>query len=149
MTSPGTFPWPSITHSSKRLSSAPPPLSEVKSSRPRISRQPVPPAGRRSITTTRSSVYGCSWLSRLVEFLLPPFSGMVRHHDDQRWQSPATKWRGFGMDRHRRIGEGRLLGPLVIAAVHVTPRVAADLEALNVRDSKKISDRMIKKLAVD
>src|SRR5438034_10523169 len=46
-------------------------------------------------------------------------------------------------------GKGDYFGPLVIAAVHVTPRVAADLEALNVRDSKKISDRMIKKLAVD
>ncbi len=46
-------------------------------------------------------------------------------------------------------GKGDYFGPLVIAAVHVTPRVAEDLEALNVRDSKKISDGMIKKLAVD
>jgi len=46
-------------------------------------------------------------------------------------------------------GKGDYFGPLVIAAVHVTPRVAADLEALNVRDSKKISDGMIKTLAVD
>jgi len=46
-------------------------------------------------------------------------------------------------------GKGDYFGPLVIAAVHVTPRAAADLEALNVRDSKKISDGMIKKLAVD
>ncbi len=46
-------------------------------------------------------------------------------------------------------GKGDYFGPLVIAAVHVTPRVAEDLEALNVRDSKKISDGMIKKLAGD
>src|SRR2546428_6301190 len=56
----------------------------------------------------------------------------------------ATGW--IGMDES---GKGDSFGPLVIAAVHVTPRAAADLEALNVRDSKKISDGMIKKLAVD
>src|SRR3989441_12684109 len=56
----------------------------------------------------------------------------------------ATGW--IGMDES---GKGDYFGPLVIAAVHVTPRAAADLEALNVRDSKKISDGMIKKLAVD
>jgi ribonuclease HIII len=46
-------------------------------------------------------------------------------------------------------GKGDYFGPLVIAAVHVTPRIAEDLEALNVRDSKKISDGMIKRLEVD
>ena len=56
----------------------------------------------------------------------------------------STGW--IGMDES---GKGDYFGPLVIAAVHVTPRAAADLEALNVRDSKKISDGMIKKLAVD
>ena len=56
----------------------------------------------------------------------------------------ATGW--IGIDES---GKGDYFGPLVIAAVHVTPRVAEDLEALNVRDSKKISDGMIKKLAVD
>ena len=46
-------------------------------------------------------------------------------------------------------GKGDYFGPLVIAAVHVTPRLEEDLLALNVRDSKKISDGMIKKLEVD
>jgi ribonuclease HIII len=46
-------------------------------------------------------------------------------------------------------GKGDYFGPLVIAAVHVTPRSADDLLALNVRDSKKISDGVVKTLAVD
>jgi ribonuclease HIII len=46
-------------------------------------------------------------------------------------------------------GKGDYFGPLVIAAVHVTPRLEEDLLALNVRDSKKISDGMIKTLEVD
>src|SRR5437899_1045941 len=46
-------------------------------------------------------------------------------------------------------GKGDYFGPLVIAAVHVTPRSADDLLALNVRDSKKISDGVIKTLEVD
>jgi ribonuclease HIII len=46
-------------------------------------------------------------------------------------------------------GKGDYFGPLVIAAVHVTPRIEEDLLALNVRDSKKISDGMIKTLEVD
>src|SRR2546426_7477252 len=62
-------------------------------------------------------------------------------------QSPGGGALGWiGIDES---GKGDYFGPLVIAAVHVTPRVAEDLEALNVRDSKKISDGMIKKLAVD
>lgn len=46
-------------------------------------------------------------------------------------------------------GKGDYFGPLVIAAVHVTPRLAEDLLALRVRDSKKIADSVILKLAVD
>jgi ribonuclease HIII len=46
-------------------------------------------------------------------------------------------------------GKGDYFGPLVIAAVHVTPRIAEDLLALNVRDSKKISDNVIRTLAED
>jgi len=46
-------------------------------------------------------------------------------------------------------GKGDYFGPLVIAAVHVTPRIAEDLLALNVRDSKKIADSVVKTLAVD
>ncbi len=46
-------------------------------------------------------------------------------------------------------GKGDYFGPLVIAAVHVTPRIAEDLLALNVRDSKKIADSVIRTLAVD
>ncbi len=56
----------------------------------------------------------------------------------------ASGW--IGIDES---GKGDYFGPLVIAAVHVTPRLEEDLLALNVRDSKKISDGMIKKLAVD
>jgi len=46
-------------------------------------------------------------------------------------------------------GKGDYFGPLVIAAVHVTPRLEKDLLALNVRDSKKIADSVIRKLEVD
>lgn len=46
-------------------------------------------------------------------------------------------------------GKGDYFGPLVIAAVHVTPQLADDLLALRVRDSKKIADSVIVKLAVD
>ena len=46
-------------------------------------------------------------------------------------------------------GKGDYFGPLVIAAVHVTPRLEEDLKALNVRDSKKIADSVIKTLEVD
>jgi len=46
-------------------------------------------------------------------------------------------------------GKGDYFGPLVIAAVHVTPRIAQDLLALHVRDSKKIADSVIRTLAVD
>jgi ribonuclease HIII len=56
----------------------------------------------------------------------------------------AVGW--IGIDES---GKGDYFGPLVIAAVHVTSRSAEDLLALNVRDSKKISDGMIKTLAID
>jgi len=46
-------------------------------------------------------------------------------------------------------GKGDYFGPLVIAAVHVTPRLEEDLMALNVRDSKKIADSVIRTLAMD
>ena len=46
-------------------------------------------------------------------------------------------------------GKGDYFGPLVIAAVHVTPHIVEDLQALNVRDSKKIADSVIRKLEVD
>ena len=46
-------------------------------------------------------------------------------------------------------GKGDYFGPLVIAAVHVTPRIAEDLLALNVRDSKKVADSVVKTLAID
>src|SRR5438093_3921643 len=104
MTSPSIFPWPSITRSSKRPCSDRAPSQVKPSARglsPMEEQDVLPPAAPPWTTTTRSSVYECSWLSRLVEFLLPLFSGMVRHHDDQHRQSPATKWRGVGMDRQR------------------------------------------------
>lgn len=46
-------------------------------------------------------------------------------------------------------GKGDYFGPLVIAAVHVTPQIEEDLLALHVRDSKKIADSVIRKLEVD
>jgi len=46
-------------------------------------------------------------------------------------------------------GKGDYFGPLVIAAVHVTPGIAENLLALNVRDSKKIADSVIHTLAED
>ena len=56
----------------------------------------------------------------------------------------ATGW--IGIDES---GKGDYFGPLVIAAVHVTPRLEEDLIALNVRDSKKIADSVIRTLAED
>ena len=46
-------------------------------------------------------------------------------------------------------GKGDYFGPLVIAAVHVTPLIAENLQALRVRDSKKIADSVIRTLEVD
>ncbi len=43
-------------------------------------------------------------------------------------------------------GKGDYFGPLVIGGVHVDPRVRKLLEGLRVRDSKKISDGVIRKL---
>ena len=56
---------------------------------------------------------------------------------------------GIGWIGIDESGKGDYFGPLVIAAVHVTPRIAEDLLALNVRDSKKIADSVIRTLAVD
>jgi ribonuclease HIII len=63
-------------------------------------------------------------------------------------RSPAMTTSGgwIGIDES---GKGDYFGPLVIAAVHVTPRIAEDLMALNVRDSKKIADSVIRTLEVD
>jgi len=69
-----------------------------------------------------------------------PSAGLGKSSDGER----AVGW--IGIDES---GKGDYFGPLVIAAVHVTSRSAEDLLALNVRDSKKISDGMIKTLAVD
>lgn len=44
-------------------------------------------------------------------------------------------------------GKGDYFGPLVIAAVYVTPEDRADLALMQVRDSKKISDGRILELA--
>jgi ribonuclease HIII len=44
-------------------------------------------------------------------------------------------------------GKGDFFGPLVSAAVYVDSRVAARLEQLGVRDSKKLSDRRVNALA--
>ena len=46
-------------------------------------------------------------------------------------------------------GKGDYFGPLVIAAVFVTPTLEQDLALMQVRDSKKISDGRILELAPD
>ena len=67
--------------------------------------------------------------------------------DDAGRPSAGDKPTGWiGIDES---GKGDYFGPLVIAAVHVTPRIAEDLLALNVRDSKKCSDSVIRTLAQD
>lgn len=61
----------------------------------------------------------------------------------------ASETGGSGWIGIDESGKGDYFGPLVIAAVHVTPRIAEDLLALNVRDSKKCSDNMVRVLAED
>ncbi|TAJ09441.1 MAG: ribonuclease HIII [Nitrospirae bacterium] len=46
-------------------------------------------------------------------------------------------------------GKGDYFGPLVIAAVHVTPELEPDLRLMEVRDSKRISDGRILEMAPD
>src|SRR5207244_8180113 len=53
---------------------------------------------------------------------------------------PAAGGKPVGWIGIDESGKGDYFGPLVIAAVHVTPRIAQDLLALHVRDSKKIAD---------
>src|SRR5438270_8126137 len=77
------------------------------------------------------TVLGCPAMTTSTGKAQPPGGG-------------ALGW--IGIDES---GKGDYFGPLVIAAVHVTPRSADDLLALNVRDSKKISDGVIKTLEVD
>lgn len=44
-------------------------------------------------------------------------------------------------------GKGDYFGPLVSAAVFVTPQIGAELRALGVRDSKKMTDKSVRTLA--
>lgn len=58
------------------------------------------------------------------------------------------------LSSHNRIGidesgKGDYFGPLVIAAVFVTPALEQDLALMQVRDSKKISDGRILEMAPD
>lgn len=46
-------------------------------------------------------------------------------------------------------GKGDYFGPLVIAAVYVTPEVEPDLRLMEVRDSKRISDGRVLEMAPD
>ena len=46
-------------------------------------------------------------------------------------------------------GKGDYFGPLVIAAVHVTPEIEPELRLMEVRDSKKISDGRVIEIARD
>jgi len=45
-------------------------------------------------------------------------------------------------------GKGDYFGPLVVAAVHVSPEMKGELEGLGVRDSKTMDDGRIEKMAV-
>ena len=46
-------------------------------------------------------------------------------------------------------GKGDYFGPLVIAAVHVTERSEPDLKLIQVRDSKRVSDKRVIEMAPD
>ncbi len=46
-------------------------------------------------------------------------------------------------------GKGDYFGPLVIAAVFVTPTTQTDLSLMQVRDSKKLSDGRVREMAPD
>lgn len=46
-------------------------------------------------------------------------------------------------------GKGDFFGPLVSAAVYVDAKMMRELEALGVKDSKKLSDKTVRKLAAD
>lgn len=46
-------------------------------------------------------------------------------------------------------GKGDYFGPLVIAAVHVTDRSEPDLKLIQVRDSKRVSDKRVIEMAPD
>lgn len=60
---------------------------------------------------------------------------------------PATAARGrIGIDES---GKGDYFGPLVIAAVYVSPETEADLRLMDVRDSKRMSDGRVLELAPD
>lgn len=60
---------------------------------------------------------------------------------------PATADRGrIGIDES---GKGDYFGPLVIAAVYVSPETEADLRLMDVRDSKRMSDGRVLELAPD
>ena len=88
--------------------------------------------------------------ARLEMFLFLQFCARVRGHGRRRPSAEIVKPpAGIGWIGIDESGKGDYFGPLVIAAVHVTPRIAEDLLALNVRDSKKISDSVIRTLAVD
>jgi ribonuclease HIII len=78
-------------------------------------------------------------LQRLVGDFAVPDSEAVKLPVDL----PRTEpW--MGVDES---GKGDYFGPLVSAAVCVTPHVAAELAALGVQDSKKLTDPRVRKLA--
>jgi len=77
-------------------------------------------------------------------------SADVAHLHDSRiivtTELPSAGIARIGIDES---GKGDYFGPLVIAAVCVTPDQEADLQLMQVRDSKKISDGRILELAPD
>jgi ribonuclease HIII len=71
----------------------------------------------------------------------PPRSGPrpQKRHKPRRRSQPAPGW--VGTDES---GKGDYFGPLVIGGVYVSPKTETFLNNLKVRDSKKISDGVIK-----
>jgi ribonuclease HIII len=61
-------------------------------------------------------------------------------------QQPSRDRSRIGIDES---GKGDYFGPLVVAAVHVTPEIEPDLKLMEVRDSKKISDGRVLEIARD
>jgi ribonuclease HIII len=71
--------------------------------------------------------------------------GSVVHQGASEPRRPAAPSAGWiGTDE---AGKGDYFGPLVVAAVHVTPETAAILQELGVRDSKTLSDKRVTALA--
>lgn len=61
--------------------------------------------------------------------------------------TPSPRMTGLARIGSDESGKGDYFGPLVVAAVYVDKQIEPQLQALNVRDSKQLSDSAILKLA--